>query len=59
MSKRRAPGSGLKGIELIKAIWTPEELERLSQEEELQVGVGDCAEAPCHTESEGREPLGE
>ena len=45
MSERRAPGSGFNGIELIKAIWTLEELERLSQEEKLEVGVGDCPEA--------------
>lgn len=36
MSKRRAPGSGLKGAELFKAISTLEELERLSQAEELE-----------------------
>ena len=36
MSKRRAPGSGLKGAELFKAISTIEELERLSQAEELE-----------------------
>src|ERR1700730_10587246 len=31
MSKRRIPGSGLKGAELFKAIYTLEELERLSR----------------------------
>ena len=36
MSKRRDPGSGLKGAELFKAISTIEELERLSQAEELE-----------------------
>ena len=36
MSKRRAPQSGLKGAELFKAISTLEELERLSQAEELE-----------------------
>ena len=45
MSKRPTPGSGLRGIELIKAISTLEELEKLSQEEEMGEAVGEGVEA--------------
>ena len=45
MSKRRTPGSGLKGAELFKAISTLEELEKLSQEEEMEEAVGEGVEA--------------
>ena len=45
MSKRRAPGSGLKGAELFKAISTLEELDRLSQAEELEEDADVDAEA--------------
>lgn len=45
MSKRPTPGSGLRGIELIKAISTLEELENLSQEEEMAEAVGEGVEA--------------
>ncbi|KAI9573877.1 hypothetical protein HD554DRAFT_2310459 [Boletus coccyginus] len=45
MSKRPTPGSGLRGIELIKAISTLEELEKLSQEEEMDEAVGEGVEA--------------
>jgi hypothetical protein len=38
MSKRRAPGSGLKGAELIRAICNLEELEKLAREEEFEEG---------------------
>ena len=43
MSKRRTPGSGLKGAERFKAIYTLEELERLSQEEEMEEALGEGA----------------
>lgn len=45
MSKRPTPGSGLRGAELIKAICTLEELEKLSQEEETDEAAGEGAEA--------------
>ena len=45
MSKRQTPGSGLKGAELFKAIYTLEELERLSQEEEMEEALGEGVEA--------------
>ena len=43
MSKRRTTGSGLKGAELFKAVYTLEELERLSQEEEMEEAQGEGA----------------
>lgn len=36
MSKRPTPDSDLRGVELIKATRTLEELEKLSQEEETE-----------------------
>ena len=45
MSKRRTPGSGIKGAELFEAISTLEELEKLSQVEELEEAVGEGMEA--------------
>jgi len=45
MSKRPTPGLGLRGIELIKAISTLEELEKLSQEDEIGEAVGEGVEA--------------
>ncbi|KAF9784373.1 hypothetical protein BJ322DRAFT_844894 [Thelephora terrestris] len=38
MSERRAPGSSLKGAELIRAICNLEELEKLAREEEFEEG---------------------
>ena len=40
MSKRRTPGSGLKGAELLKTIYTLEELDMVSQEEETEEAFG-------------------
>ena len=40
MSKRRTPGSSLKGAELFKAIFVLEDLEKLSQGEEMEETVG-------------------
>ena len=45
MSKRRTPGSGLKGAELFRAICTLEEVKKLSQEEEIEEALGEDAEA--------------
>ena len=45
MSERQTPGSGLRGVELIKAICTLEELEKLSREEEMDEAVGEGVEA--------------
>jgi len=45
MSQRPTPGPGLRGIELIKVISTLEELEKLSQEEEMGEAVGEGVEA--------------
>ena len=45
MSKRPTPGLGLRGIELIKAISTLEELEKLSQEDKIGEAVGEGVEA--------------
>ena len=45
MSERQTPGSGIKGVELIKAIRTLEELEKLSREEETDEAVGEGVEA--------------
>jgi len=45
MNKRPAPGSGLRGVELIKAICTLEDLERLSREEEMGEVVGEGVDA--------------
>ena len=41
MSKRRTPGSGLKGVELFKAISTLGELEKLYQLGALDEAVGE------------------
>lgn len=45
MSKRRTPGSSLKGAELFKAIFVLEDLEKLSQGEEMEETVGEGVEA--------------
>ena len=45
MNKRQTPGSSLKGTKLFKAIYTLEELERLSQEEEMEEALGEGVEA--------------
>ena len=45
MSKRWTSGSGLKGAELFRAIYTLKELERLSQEEEMEEALGEGVEA--------------
>lgn len=47
MSKRRAPGSGLKSAELFKAIHTLEELARLSQEEKLEEEGAEAFQDPA------------
>ena len=45
MSKRRTAGFGLKGAELLKAIATLEEFEKLSQEEEMEEAAWEGVEA--------------
>jgi len=45
MSKRPTPGLGLRGIELIKAISTLKELEKLFQEDEIGEAVEEGMEA--------------